>query len=168
MGLRQENYYLNKKENEKNQKLRLVALAIDVALIIIAWFLVMFIIIYLFQFDDTYYNNIGISLLISLFLCKDDFNGQSIGKRICKLKIVSLKGQDLSNIKLIGRNCFVFFAPIELILMLYYDRRLGDKIMEAQVIQVNKLEQIGLKNVLKYLLVLFVVTALCLPLCSTF
>lgn len=123
-------------------------------------------VIYLFlsQGGTRFDNNIIVGVGWALILCKDNLNGQSIGKRICKLKAVGNNGENLNSIKLIGRNLFILFLPIEFILLLYYDKRLGDKVMQTKVILVEKSDKITCKNVLIYLLSLFVTAIICLPL----
>lgn len=145
-------------------KVRLKALIIDIVFITIIWMIVMLIYAYLTQGGTKYDRNVWTALLFSLLLCKDNITGQSIGKRICKLKAVDDKGRELNSIKLIGRNWFILFAPIEFILLLYYDKRLGDKVMQTKVVLVEKPDKITFKNVLIYLFTLFVTFVFCLPL----
>lgn len=139
-------------------KVRLKALIIDIGFIAIMWMITFAIYLFLFKGGTKYDNNVGLALLLSLFLCKDNINGQSIEKRIYKLKVVDYKEDNLNSIKLIGRNLFAFLAPIEFILLLYYDKRIGDNVIKSKVILVKKSDKITFMNVLIYLLTLFVAT----------
>lgn len=137
-------------------KLRLKALIIDVALISIIWIVVFAIYVYLLKESAKYDYKVGLSLLLSLFLCKDGINGQSVGKRICNLKVVDYKGYSLSLLKLIVRNLFVFLAPIEFFVLLHNEKRIGDNVIKSRVILVKRPEKVTFMNVLIYLLILFI------------
>jgi uncharacterized RDD family membrane protein YckC len=137
-------------------KLRLKALIIDVALISIIWIVVFAIYVYLLKESAKYDYKVGLSLLLSLFLCKDSINGQSVGKRICNLKVVDYKGYSLSLLKLIVRNLFVFLAPIEFFVLLHNEKRIGDNVIKSRVILVKRPEKVTFMNVLIYLLILFI------------
>ena len=102
-------------------------------------------------------------MIISLFLCKDNFNGQSFGKRICNLKVVDYKRENIAIVKLIARNLFVFLAPIEFILLLYYDKRIGDNVIRSQVILVKKSDRITIMNILVFILTIFFTNIIFLP-----
>lgn len=144
-------------------KLRLKALIIDIVVIIALW-MVFFSIILIFKKSTIYDSKIGLSLLLSLFLCKDNINGQSIGKRIFNLKTVDYNGKSLNAIKLIARNFFVFLTPIEFVLLLYYDRRIGDRIINSKVVLVKESDKITIVSILIYLLTLFITTVIFIPL----
>ncbi len=145
-------------------KLRFKALMIDIVFISIIWIVVFAIYVYLLKESAKYDYKVGLSLLLSLFLCKDNINGQSVGKRILNLKVVDYKGCNLNIIKFIARNLFVFIAPIEFVVLLYYDKRIGDTVIKSKVISVEKSDKITIVNVLIYLLTLFIAIIVCLPL----
>lgn len=86
---------------EKYIKLRLKALVVDVVIIAIIWIIVFIISVFIFNkgTEYIYRYNIRMAIVMSLFLCKDCINGQSIGKRIYGLKIISLTGESLNSIK---------------------------------------------------------------------
>lgn len=149
---------------KSNIKLRLKALIIDVALISILWILIFAIYVYFSKESVKSDYKVGLSLLLSLFLCKDCIKGQSVGKRIFKLKVIDYRGCNLSVIKLILRNLFVFLAPIEFIVLLYFDRRIGDTVLKSKVISVEKSDKITIVNVLTYFLILLIATIFWLPL----
>lgn len=142
-------------------KIRIKTLFIDILIIGILWFILFAFFTYALSGCTNY--NIGSVLFLGLFLCKDNLSGQSLGKRICKLKVIDDKGQNASIIKLIGRNLFLFVAPVELVLLMYYDIRLGDKMFGTQVIPVEKSDKITFKNLLFYLLSLVISVLVFLP-----
>lgn len=119
---------------KKQNKLRLKVLIVDIISICIIWLVLSFIHVLLLEKFIEYNYNIGLSLMLSLFLCKDNIAGQSIGKRIFNLKVVDYNGKSLNIIKLTARNLFVFLAPIEFVLLLYYDNRIGDNVIKSKVV----------------------------------
>lgn len=72
-----------------------------------------------------------IFLLVFMFICffKDVINGQSIGKRIMKIKVVDLNGNKASLFNLIIRNITIFIWPVEALLVLLNKERLGDRLI---------------------------------------
>ena len=71
------------------------------------------------------------------------FRGQSIGKRILKLKIVDLETRDLPlQSKLIRRNVFFFILPVEIILIIIKNQTIGDMITNTTIIKQKQSEQI--------------------------
>lgn len=149
---------------KKYNKIRLKALILDLFFIAIMCLIIMLIYAYLTQGGTKYERNLLWASLYSLFLCKDNIAGQSVGERLCKLKTVDDKGENLNTIKLIGRNLFVLFGPIEVILLMYYDKRLADRVMQTKVVLVEKSDKVTFKGVLTYILSLLVVAAICFPL----
>lgn len=86
-------------------------------------------------------------LLASLFLISDGFNGQSLGKRLCKIQVVNFKtAEPIGFIRSIIRNSVfiinILLIPtvINAILLVSYYRRLGDFLAGTCVISsvVNK------------------------------
>lgn len=137
--------------------LRLKALFIDVAIILIVWIIVFMVSAYLLNKDTEYMYryNMRMAIIMSLFLCKDNINGQSIGKRICNLKVVGYNGKNLTTMKLIMRNLFVFIAPVEFILLLHYNKRIGDNVIKSKVVMVKEASKITFANISTYALTLF-------------
>jgi len=76
------------------------------------------------------------ALMITLLLCKDCMNGQSIGKRVMKLQVVdSNTEENISAVRHIVRNLFLPLWYIEiLILMISKEKRIGDYVARTKVI----------------------------------
>ena len=75
-----------------------------------------------------------ISLLSSLFICKDLVGEKSIGKRVVNLKIICVDQSRVSPFKLILRNIFSFIWPIEIVMCLINpERKLGDIVFKTKV-----------------------------------
>lgn len=76
------------------------------------------------------------ALMITLLLCKDCMNGQSIGKRVMKLQVVdSNTEENISAVRHIVRNLFLPLWYIEiLILMISKKERIGDYVARTKVI----------------------------------
>ena len=71
------------------------------------------------------------------------FKGQSIGKRIFKLKIVDLETKNLPlKSKLIRRNVFFFILPIEIILIIIKNQTIGDMVTNTTIIKQKQSEQV--------------------------
>lgn len=63
------------------------------------------------------------------------FKGQSIGKRIFKLKIVDLETNSIPlKSKLIRRNVFFFVLPVEIILIIIKNQTIGDTITKTTIV----------------------------------
>ncbi|MFV0539013.1 MAG: RDD family protein [Dysgonomonas sp.] len=75
-----------------------------------------------------------LSFIYSLLLCKDIFQGQSIGKRIVKLRVKNTDNSRASLYKLVLRNLFFIIWPVEFI-MCYINpqRRLGDIVVGTKL-----------------------------------
>lgn len=131
-------------------KNRLYALTIDLVIAFTLSFSLSFIHIAFFETIVKYDYRIGLTLLLSFFICKDSVLGQSIGKRIYTLKVVDFESRNLTTIKLIIRNLFVFLAPIELLLLIYYDKRIGDSFVKSNVVKVVKTEKVSINSILIY------------------
>lgn len=95
--------------------------------------------------DEFYYIMpmvIFLTLLISmttLVLVKDIKNGQSKGKKIMKIAIRNLSNQNQvpTKARLILRNITLIFWPIEIILLLLLNKRIGDMISSTCVVHDN-------------------------------
>lgn len=75
------------------------------------------------------------TVLFSLFLNKDIFNGKSIGKYIVGLKVVSFKtGDPASPIQCMIRNLFILIWPIEAVMLFFSpEMRIGDFLAGTRV-----------------------------------
>jgi uncharacterized RDD family membrane protein YckC len=73
---------------------------------------------------------------LSLYYCKDSFNGRSLAKRIIGLQIIDSKtGEVASPLKCFARNLFMIIWPVEVIFVIIDpSRRLGDKLAGTSVV----------------------------------
>jgi len=129
------------------------------------------------KFELLYYYNFEMALLNSLYFCKDIFGAQSIGKRIFKLKVINTKINknedkvstlELSSFRLLLRNLFVYMWPIEIILLMYQDKRLGDIIVKTKVVPFNQhVDRINKIDIFKYLFIFILLFAITLSIIFT-
>ena len=72
----------------------------------------------------------------AIFVFRDViFKGQSIAKRIFKLRVIDIETNELpSNRKLIIRNLFFFLYPVEFIMLLASDKSLGDMVTNTTIV----------------------------------
>ena len=82
-----------------------------------------------------YYYAIGLCIIYLLFIGKDIIGGQSIGKRIAKIKVVDSVGNIPNIIRLFIRNITIFIWPIEAIFILLEKPRIGERITKTRVIE---------------------------------
>ena len=134
-------------ESKKILNLRILAFIIDLLIICciqsIGFF---YIILTNLDFNTMQINNleklipnlIMITIISTMILIvKDIIKGQSIGKKILKIKIVDLKSDKSPNfLKLIIRNLFILVWPIEFLVLINDKKhhRLGDKILGTKII----------------------------------
>ena len=84
-------------------------------------------------------NVIYVLYLISMFFCyigllgKDVISKRSVGKRIVNIKILSLDGTKPNYFQLIIRNIFMLIWPIEALMLLLDQPRLGDRIAKTKI-----------------------------------
>lgn len=83
-------------------------------------------------FWKIYYIFLFVFMLIYFF--KDVINGQSIGKRIVKIKVVDTAGNKPKLFNLIVRNITILIWPIEALLILLEKKRLGDRLAKTEVV----------------------------------
>lgn len=103
---------------------------------------------------------INSAIMITLLLCKDCINGQSIGKRIMKLQVIDKSADNkVSNLSLIVRNIFLVFWIVEvLVLLISREKRLGDFVAKTKVISNCNLEKVQIdKKILFTFLLCFCV-----------
>ena len=78
------------------------------------------------------------AIIYSLFFCKDVINGQSIGKRIFRLQVVTEKGRAVSLRNIIIRNMVALLQPIDALYMINNEgKRLGDIVCKTKVINIG-------------------------------
>ena len=72
----------------------------------------------------------------AIFVFRDViFKGQSIAKRIFKLRVIDVETNELpSNRNLIIRNLFFFLYPVEFIMLLASDKSLGDMVTNTTIV----------------------------------
>jgi uncharacterized RDD family membrane protein YckC len=134
-------------------KVRLKAVIIDFVFLCFIG-LVLSIVVIVIDHNSTY--ELGIyfvnAVLYAIILCKDIYNGQSLGKKIMNLQVVDIHNKDVSLYKLVLRNIFVFIWPIELILCIIGSDRLGDIIFKTKVVKIKKKETLYSNNIYKIIL----------------
>ena len=83
------------------------------------------------------YSIYGANFIISLFFCRDCISGQSIGRRIMHICVVS-QNHPVSPLRAFIRNLFLLIWPIEiLILIINNHRRLGDIITNSSIREIK-------------------------------
>ena len=97
-----------------------------------------------------------VATMLTLLLCKDYDNGQSVGKRIMKLKVVNEKtNEDISVIKSIIRNIFFTIWEIEILLFLITrEKRIGDYVVKTKILRSENTRflKINIKSVILVLI----------------
>lgn len=85
---------------------------------------------------ETFNTIIGFGMIY--YLLKDIFKGRSIGKRLIGLRVVDINNTNdvPGKIRLVVRNITVLIWPIELLILIFKHRRIGDIITKTNV---NKL-----------------------------
>lgn len=79
-----------------------------------------------------------ICLLVPIALVGKDMVGKrSVGKKITGLKVLSINGKEPTYKQLFIRNIFMLCAPIEVIVVLFFDKlRLGDRLAKTKVVEI--------------------------------
>lgn len=93
---------------------------------------------------ETFYSVLAFGMIY--YLLKDIRGGISIGKRVLKIAVRDITNSDIipGIFRLIIRNITTIIWPIELILVVLAQRKLGDKIARTQVIKVPQQNQDGI------------------------
>lgn len=122
---------------------RFKALIIDIGILMVIHILIT-ILFMLVVSSNLMYNHVMTSIIVyGLFFCKDMVNGQSVGKRLLKLQVVSDKGGAVTLPKLIARNLVALVQPIDALFMINNQgRRWGDILCKTQVVYAAKTEAI--------------------------
>lgn len=116
---------------------RIISIAIDFFIVMFIGLGSFFIAVELFNITNKeLYNILEFIWMSSLFAIKDlPYREGSLGKKICKLEVLHLNNERLSSSIKILRNLFVLIWPVELILLLLFNRRLGDAIFKTKVVE---------------------------------
>jgi len=117
---------------------RLLAFIID----IVVFYIFAFVSAGLIYLGDVYNNKelliISALLFIFNYLCfifKDVKNGQSVGKKILKLRIVCENNTNTPIWKLLIRSLFLVIWPAEFLALLIKEKRIADMILKTIIIE---------------------------------
>ena len=123
---------------------RIIAAVIDFGLIFGPVFVIGF---FLDIFETALFASVYGKIIIVLYLvmcffvpieliCKDIIGKRSVGKKLKELKVLSINGAEPTYKQLLIRNIFMLWAPIEVIIVLFFDKpRLGDKLAKTKVVE---------------------------------
>lgn len=99
------------------------------------------------------------SLIFSLILNKDILDGQSLGKRVLQLKVIKKKEQSTpSRLICCIRNIFLFLWPIDLFLILFTGKKLGDYITQTEVVTKTNATEAVTRNVITRSILFIIIT----------
>lgn len=123
---------------------RIIAFLIDYYILLMAGFIVAFIIKSIgtifeinFMMNSLNFliNKIAMPIAILGLFVKDlVFKNYSIGKKLMNLEIRSLNNNSLSIFQLIARNLFYIVWPLEVLILIIIGKRLGDIIFKTEVV----------------------------------
>jgi uncharacterized RDD family membrane protein YckC len=142
-------------------KKRFRAFLIDIAILGALGIFILVVLMIITNKNFLYISSIAAAIIYSLFFCKDVIDGQSIGKRIFKLQIITEDGKAASLRNIIVRNVIVLLQPIDALYMINNrGRRLGDIICKTKVINASQKIKCGYKPLLLsvYIIVVFIIT----------
>lgn len=107
---------------------RILAICVDYYIIVLCTVILNFIIDHSLFID---------CVIVNFYILFKDlmFRNQSIGKKLFKLKVSTINGTTPNWGVLILRNLTVIIWPIEIILILIYNRRITDFILKTQVVE---------------------------------
>ena len=114
------------------QDKRILSFIIDFILIAVLFMITNVVSFIGFKYD-AYYILLGVCMLV--FIMKDIIGGQSIGKRIMKIKIIAKDGSKPSIFRLILRNITISIWPIEFIILSLGKEKLGDRMAKTKIIE---------------------------------
>ena len=117
---------------------RFLAYSIDIFIV----FIPMFIYTTLLSINPRFFNyevfNFFSYVPFGLIMFKDIIGNQSIGKRIFKLKVVTLQGQKPNVFQFFVRNILALIWPLEAFMLVILDKpRIGDLIARTKVVADN-------------------------------
>ena len=80
-----------------------------------------------------------IIIALLIFCMRDSFGGAGLGKRLLKVAVRCVDKPDLtpSLFKLFYRNIFIFVWPIEVLSLLWYERKMGDTYAGTDVYRIS-------------------------------
>lgn len=78
-----------------------------------------------------------LTLIVPLYLFKDNLTGQSVGQAIIGISTVH-SDTAMRPVRALGRNLFLLIWPIELLLFMYLGKRLGDIVTKTETVVVNE------------------------------
>ncbi len=82
------------------------------------------------------YNSIKDIFMMGIVISKDlYFKNGSLGKKIFKLEIVTLRNERPTNLVKILRNLTIIIWPIECVLILIGKERIGDRLCKTKVVE---------------------------------
>ena len=123
---------------KSNKRRRILAFIIDAfSIVIISWVIGILLELLNVQYATTF----AVDFAVFFMLCKDCFNGMSIGKRIFKIQVIDLNTlKAASPLKCIFRNLFYCLWIIEIPYFLFKSNgtRIGDYLVKTQVISYKK------------------------------
>ncbi len=116
---------------------RIISITIDFFMVMFIGLGLFFMAIELFNITNKeVYNILEFIWMSLLFAIKDlPYREGSLGKKICKLEVLDLNNERLSSSIKILRNLLILIWPVELILLLLFNRRLGDIIFRTKVVE---------------------------------
>ena len=97
------------------------------------------------------------SLIFSLILNKDILDGQSLGKRVLQLKVIKKKEQSTPS-RLICCIRNIFLWPIDLFLILFTGKKLGDYITQTEVVTKTNATEAVTRNVITRSILFIIIT----------
>ena len=121
-------------------KERIIALLIDALIIMIIGYPIFWIVIPIFNItnDSDYYYGIVNIYFTLLYSCKDLlFRNASIGKKFLGLKVIKTNDEIPTIIEIYCRNLSTVIAPLELVTLVIFKKRLGDIIFKTKLISSN-------------------------------
>lgn len=86
------------------------------------------------NFEWSYYT---LTLIVPLYLFKDNLTGQSIGQAIIGISTVH-NDTAVRPVRALVRNLFLLIWPIELLLFMFSGKRLGDNVTKTETVVVNE------------------------------
>jgi len=143
----------------KLTKRRFKAFIIDITILGVLEIFVLVILMANVNESFLYIYGLTTAIIFSLFFCKDAINGQSIGKKILKLQIVTEKGKVASLRNIIVRNVIALLQPIDALYMINNKgKRLGDIICKTKVVKASKKYELNPLLLAVYIFIVFFIT----------
>lgn len=143
-------YFRNLLEKQSIKLKRIHSFCLDVVVIN---FILMLIstILNLCNCEWSYYT---LTLIVPLYLFKDNFTGQSIGQAIIGISTVH-NDTAVRPVRALVRNLFLLIWPIELLLFLFSGKRLGDIVTKTETVVVNERQRPtnGMLSVILFMIV---------------